>query len=93
MSFTLPNENGLDEKELYLNGKLGPQVAHKICRGMNYAEGEIIRGLSQTKKNNVLSYHLKPVNKNDQRFCMKVFAEIVDGKDLHADQISEIKVP
>lgn len=92
LSLSLPNEKGKDEKELYIQGKLGPQVISEICRNQNYAHGQLIGG-SNPKAEKVPTFHVKPDfgNKSDQKFCMNMFGQIVAGQYLDAEEITQIQ--
>ena len=75
--------------EVYVQGKLGIRVAHKICHGLGYSQGKFIRGPYSNAEESP-TFSLKST-KGDKNFCMKMFSEIVDEKDFSPDKISKIK--
>ena len=75
--------------EVYVKGKLGIRVAHKICHGLGYSLGKFIRGPYSNAEESP-TFSLKP-KKAEKNFCMKMFSEIVDKKDFSPEKLSKIK--
>ena len=94
LAFSLPDENGAALNDVYLQGKFGPKLIAKICQNMHYSKGRLIRESSSDSENipvGSLTYHVDNKNKGDQKFCAKIFAKIVGGQEINAEEILDIR--
>ena len=89
LTFTLPNKKDKDQKEVHVQGKIGPGLAVKICQNMNYRQGTVITSQS-SKIDMVPVFQIKPNSREHRPFCLKTFAEIVNGQEFSSERIEKI---
>ena len=88
--FYLPNDQGNGQREVHIQGQLGPQAVRQICRTINYAEGILLRDVPFSSDENISTYHLDPSDNDHKEYCMKIFSAILEEKDINEDQFSKI---